>query len=258
MKDKTEQNVTSVKVSKLLSQMKEVPHPYTYSCGNYMDSVLTNELVRKTLQLFADKHCKEDVNMIRSSSQKVCNNNYPRLFNIIHSCCKSLSVDEVPEVYITDRLKGINALSVGTDDAPMILISRKAVVTLTEGELKFMLGHELGHILQKNLICHTIKGLLDNLNEKHDLLGPVVLDLIEVPLNQWYRSSEFTADRAGYLCCLDMKPIINLFNRIVELKPCGEYSSYLELYRNYPFIQSRVDKICEFAQNRNMSNDKSI
>lgn len=232
--------------------------PYAYPCDNYLDAILSNRLVRKAIQLYSDKHCSEQIQKIKSSAQSVTINNYPFLYGVLQSCYSSLNVEERPEIYITDRLKGINALSVGTDDAPMILISRKAVVTLTEGELKFMLGHELGHILQKNLICHTIKGLLDNLNEKHDLLGPVVLDLIDVPLNQWYRSSEFTADRAGYLCCLDMKPIINLFNRIVEINQCGEYSNYLELYRSYPFIQSRVDKIYEFALNRNMLNDKSI
>lgn len=93
-----------------------------------------------------------------------------------------MNIDEVPEVYVTNQLKGINALSVGTDDAPIILISRKAMISLSDGELKFMIGHELGHIFQKNLMCHTIKGLLDKLNSKSEILGPIVSDLIDVSL----------------------------------------------------------------------------
>lgn len=79
-------------------------------------------------------------------------------------------MEEIPEVYITNQLKGINALSVGTDSAPIIPISRKTVISLSDGELKFMIGHELGYILQKNLMCHTIKGLFDNLNSKSEIL----------------------------------------------------------------------------------------
>ena len=76
-----------------------------------------------------------------------------------------------------------------------------------------MIGHELGHILQKNLICHTIKGLLDNLNSKSEILGPIVSDLIEVPLNQWYRCSEYTADRAGLMCTRNIKFIESNFSK---------------------------------------------
>ena len=207
----------SVKTSKLLSQKKETSLPYAYPCDNYMDSILSNGLVRKTLQMFVDKYCKEQIQNIKSTGQLVCQANYPHLYNILQSCYKILDVEEVPEVYITSQLKGINALSVGADSAPIILISRKAVISLSDGELKFMIGHELGHILQKNLMCHTIKGLLDNLNSKSEMLGSIVSDMIEVPLNQWYRCAEYTADRAGWICSKSISHIRSLFSRLCNI-----------------------------------------
>ena len=49
-KSKAEQIVESVKTSKLLSQKKEISLPYAYPCDNYMNSIHSNGLVRKTLQ----------------------------------------------------------------------------------------------------------------------------------------------------------------------------------------------------------------
>lgn len=247
-KCKVDKALGYMKRQTFLSQKKDTLLSYAYPCDNYMDSILSNGLVRKSLQVFADKYCKEQIQKIKSTGQLVCQANYPQFYDILQSCYKSLNVEDIPEVYITNQLKGINALSVGSDSAPIILISRKAVISLSDGELKFMIGHELGHILQKNLICHTIKGLLDNLNSKSEILGSIVSDLIDVPLNQWYRCAEYTADRAGYLCCRDCEQIRTLFNKIFERESIVGHKSYIELFQRHPFIQSRLDNINEFAK----------
>lgn len=248
LKCKVDKALGYMKRQTFLSKKKDTLLSYAYPCDNYMDSILSNGLVRKTLQLFADKYCKEQIQKIKSTGQLVSKANYPRFYDILQSCYKSLNVEEIPEVYITNQLKGINALSVGSDSAPIILISRKAVISLFDGELKFMIGHELGHILQKNLMCHTIKGLLDNLNSKSEILGPIVSDLIDVPLNQWYRCAEYTADRAGYLCCRDCEQIYILFSKLFERESIVGHQSYIELFQQHPFIQSRLDNINEFAK----------
>lgn len=243
LKSKAKQIVESVKTSK-----KDTPLPYAYPCDNYMDSILSNGLVRKTLQLFADKYCKEQIQKIKSTGQLVSKTNYPQFYDILQSCYKSLSVEEIPEVYITNQLKGINALSIGSDSAPIILISRKAVISLSDGELKFMIGHELGHILQKNLMCHTIKGLLDNLNSKSEILGPIVSDLIDVPLNQWYRCAEYTADRAGYICAKSITHIRSLFERLCNttIKETNQIARYFELSNIHPMYNNRINQLEQF------------
>lgn len=246
LKSKAEKIVDSVKASKFLSQKKETPLPYAYPCDNYMDAILSNGLVRKTLQLFADKYCKEQIQNIKSTGQFVNRSNYPHLYDVLQSCYKALNVEDIPEVYITNRLKGINALSVGTDNAPVILISRMAVINLSEGELKFMIGHELGHILQKNLICHTVKGILDNLNKKSEILGPIVSDMIEVPLNQWCRCAEYTADRAGLICCGNMDQVYKIMNRVKSSEGQSLAPVLMELYKGHPFVNKRIDELNKF------------
>ena len=248
LKSKAEQIVESVKTSKLLSQKKDTPLPYAYPCDNYMDSILSNGLVRKSLQVFADEYCKEQIQKIKSSGQLVSKANYPQFYDILQSCYKSLNIEEDPEVYVTNQLKGINALSVGTDNAPIILISRKAVISLPDGELKFMIGHELGHILQKNLMCHTIKGLLDNLNSKSEILGPIVSDFIDIPLNQWYKCAEYTADRAGLMCAKSITHIKSLFERLSNkaILKTTAIEDYWELSNMHPSYYKRIRMLEDF------------
>ena len=248
LKKKANQIVDSVKKSNFLGIKKENGLPYAYPCDNYMDSILSNGMVRKTLQLFADKYCKEQIQKIKSTGQLVSKANYPQFYDILQSCYKSLNVEEIPEVYITNQLKGINALSVGSDSAPIILICRKAVISLSDGELKFMIGHELGHILQKNLMCHTIKGLLDNLNSKSEILGPIVSDLIDVPLNQWYRCAEYTADRAGFICAESITHIRSLFERLCNttIKETNQIARYFELSNIHPMYNNRINQLEQF------------
>ncbi len=248
LKDKAEQFIADVKSSKVLSPNREPRLPYAYPCDNYIELILSYDFVRNALQLFADRYCKEQIQSILESARPVKETSHPRMNYILGECYRALDVTDFPEVYVSSSLKGINAVSVGTDSKPMILISPKSATVLSDGELKFMIGHELGHILQKNLMCHTIKGMLDNLNNKSGIIGSIVSDLIEVPLNQWYRCAEYTADRAGFLCCRDMEPIMMLFSRLSESKHSQSHYNLLELFNEHPFFHNRIARIDEFAK----------
>lgn len=246
LRSKAEQIVGFAEPSKLFLQKNEYPLPYLYPCNNYMDAILSNGVVRSALQSFSDKYCKKQIQDIKLKGQLVSRSNYPNLYEILQSCYTSLDVEEFPEVYITNQLKGINALSVEIDNKPSILISRKAVISLSDGELKFMIGHELGHILQGNLFCHTIKGVLDNIHNKSDVLGAVVSDMIEIPLNEWYRCSEFTSDRAGLICCRNMEYVYQIMGRIKASESRSMAPEFMELYKIHPLIDKRRDELFKF------------
>lgn len=249
LKEKAVQMRNSVKALETLSTKKEKTLSYAYPCDNYMDKILSIAIVRKALQLFADKYCAKQILDIKADGLLVTESNCPNLYNAFKECCKILDIKEKPKLYISQKLNGINALSVGTDKEPMILISRKSTICLPETELKFLLGHELGHILQKNLMCHTIKGMLDNLNDKSEILGPIVSDLVEVPLNQWYRCAEYTADRAGLICCKDIELVGKLFNRFGKnYDHISAIDSYLELRISHPLLANRYKELCSYYE----------
>ena len=97
-------------------------------------------------------------------------------------------------------------------------------------------------------MCHTIKGVLDNLNNKSEILGPIVSDLIDVTLSQWYRCAEYTADRAGLICTKSILHIKSLFTRLcnTNIKETDQIARYFELNNIHPMYNSRLNQLEQF------------
>lgn len=224
---------------------------YAEKDGNYFSPLIENGLTRKCLKAIADKYYAEQVEEILDDSVELTKDSYPFANGILEHCIKTLKMSSTPSVYVTNRLFGINALSVETKGRQIILISRKAVMLLGEKELAFLLGHELSHHQQDNLICHTVNGLMNNMVKDSEILGPILMDTIEVPLKRWCRQSEFNADRAGYLCCRDIDAIKKLFV-MLGMKDCLDiYHQYKETGEDHPMLETRFECLLEYITNRN-------
>ena len=214
--------------------------PFAYPCANYIETLLSIPIVKEALETIVDKYYGFQLKDIKKEGISLTCSNYPRLHNTLEECCQCLNVQVQPKVILTKRIQEVNALSVGNDSNPMILLSMRSAVSLPEGELKFLLGHELGHILQKNMICHTVSGLLLNLKQKSEILGTMIADLIEMPLKEWCRCNEYTADRAGLICCKDMNHVYSLMERVKRYERKSMAPQLMELYKDHPFIDNRI------------------
>ena len=235
--------------SKKIEAVKPASIPdYAYPCDNYIDSVLENKLTRQTLRAIATKYYGQQIEEVTQNGSELTEKNYPRLFANFQDCCKTLNVTNPPKVFVTSRLMGINALSVEIEKEPIIMLSYISVIGLNDLEQKFLLGHELGHIQFGHMLAHTVQGLLNDLNKRVELLGPIVTDLIDVPLNRWYRTSEFTADRAGFLCCNDMGTIRQLFSRLEQDVPVNAFEQFKEFSSAYPRIATRLARLLQYSQ----------
>ena len=152
-----------------------------------------------------------------------------------------------PKLYVTGQIQGVNALSVEVKGRRLILLSRISTIRLNEQELRFILGHELGHHQQGNLACHTVNGLLDTLNNSSKIFGPMIADTIEVPMKRWCRQSEFNADRAGLICCENVEAVESLLSKITEKRFRTSYLSISELFEDHPLLMTRMEKLIEFS-----------
>lgn len=219
---------------------------YAYPCNNYINTILSNKWACQALRKLADNYYSDQIGEIVGNSICLTKANFPKLWSNYEYCCNKLSVVARPSVYITTKLSGINALSVEYSGKQMILLSFKAAVMNKDAEQRFLLGHELGHIQLGHLAAHVVQGLLTSLNKKNELLGPMVSDMFEVELNGWYRTSEFTADRAGYLCCGEMETIDSFLRNFGTTKELTPYMQYAELSLAHPNILERQDKLHEY------------
>ena len=206
---------------------------------NYMDGLINNGLAKAILRKIADSYYGKQLDDLLDTATELTEGSYPKLYEVYDFCCSTLGMFRPPKAYVTGRMTGINALSLEVKRCQYILISPLAAACLTAEEQSFLLGHELGHHQQGNLACHTVNGLLDNLNNASEIFGPLVMDTIEVPLKRWCRCSEFNADRAGYLCCKDEEVIRQLFLKLGMKSYSSAYDDYKEIGSAHPQLYTR-------------------
>ena len=226
---------------------EETAIDYAVKEENYFGDLLDNKIVRSCLKSIADKYYGNQITEIKHEGVQMTKDSYPLLYATYANCCHILEIKNPPIVYITNKLRGINALSVEINNERMILISRRVAISLTTKEQAFVLGHELGHHQQGNLIGHTVNGLVNSLSDKSEIFGPMVQDAIEVPLKRWCRRSEFNADRAGFLCCKDMEAIKQLFMKIGMIESVTVYHQYKETGEDHPMLVTRLQELNRYA-----------
>lgn len=241
-------STTAERVGVKPTSVSEKPD-YEYPSDNYLDGALNNTATKKLLKSIASKYYGQQLKEIIDSGGKLSAESFPRLWGNFERCCKTLGISEYPDTYITSKLTGINGLSVELDDNKLMLLSFQTAVLLNDAEQRFLIGHELGHIQQGHLIAHTIQGLLSDLNKSNEILASFVNDFLEVPLNRWFRESEFTADRAGYLCCQDLEAIKLLFMKLGMIENVSAYSLYKEIGNDHPILSTRFAFLYEYANN---------
>lgn len=214
---------------------------------NYMGSILNNALTKACLRKIADSFYGKELDKILDSATPISSSSYPTLNANYAYCGEKLGMFQRPETYVTDSLVGINALSLEVRGRKLILVSRDAAAQLSPEEQAFLLGHELGHHQQGNLACHTVNGLLNDLNNASELFGPIIADSLEVPLKRWCRCSEFNADRAGYICCGNLNVVKHLFKRLGTSTDHSAYSEYNEISLSHPSLHNRLATLSRYS-----------
>jgi hypothetical protein len=97
-----------------------------------------------------------------------------------------------------------SAMAIGLDK-PIIVIST-GMLQLTDDEgLRFIIGHEVGHVLSGHAVYRTMLLALINVAATIAWLpiGAWSIRAIILGLNEWFRKSELSCDRAGLLCSQD-------------------------------------------------------
>lgn len=229
---------------------KQSIDPLWYAEWNddYLSVVLNNAVTRKCLKAIADKYYASQVVDIVKHSAELTEKTHPSIYCIYKHCVTSLKFKDPPKVFITNKLKGINALSIETKGKQFILLGRKTIILLSESELSFLLGHELGHHQQGNLVCHTVNGLMNNIVKSSEIFGPIILDTIEVPLKRWCKQSEFNADRAGYLCCENISTVKSLFKKLGMIETPTSFHHYRETGDDHPMFITRYNQLLQYME----------
>lgn len=142
----------------------------------------------------------------------------PRLFRIFESVRESLRFEEEVHLYVrASEPINAHALFRLQDDEPhAISVTSGAVKSMSDAELSFALGHELGHLHFRHArvsAVHVAFGGDDDENPK----APKIPPLLERRLDAWGRLCEISADRVGFRAAgNDMSTAVSCFFKMAS------------------------------------------
>ena len=182
------------------------------------------------------------------SNLKVTKDNYPQIHQYLVDACKILDLDRVPDLYIEWGYQ-INACTVGAEK-PIIILNSGLIDLCDDEEIMFIIGHECGHIKSNHMLYHmmaqTINFVIDAIPG-----GSLVAGGLQYALYYWDRMSEFTADRAGLLCCQNQEAMIRAFITMAGL-PIKEFdniqtNTFLQQSRDFQMLDyDGMNKVVKF------------
>jgi Zn-dependent protease with chaperone function len=158
-------------------------------------------LLRRLAGLFSDRSLRL---MFLASGVKVSDRQFPQLNEMLRDGSYILDLPTVPEMFVTQG-PVVNAMALGSDK-PFIVITTGLVNLYDPEELRFTIGHELGHVLSGHAVYRTMLFNLINLVQRIAWMpiASVSLRAVIWGLEEWYRKSELSCDRAGLLAGQDV------------------------------------------------------
>jgi Zn-dependent protease with chaperone function len=137
------------------------------------------------------------------SAVRVDERQFTRLHRLLGDVGTVLDAATLPELYVVANPVP-QAMTIGMDK-PIIVLSSGLVELLDEDELRFVVGHELGHALSGHALYQTLLQRLVMLTGWFAAvpLGGLGFRLILAALKEWARKAELSADRAGLLATQD-------------------------------------------------------
>jgi Zn-dependent protease with chaperone function len=165
-----------------------------------------------------------------------------------------LDLPVVPELFISQD-PSVNAMTLGADK-PFMVITTGMVNLMDAEEMRFAIGHELGHVLSGHAVYRTMLYHLINLAQRIAWMpiGYLGLRAIIWGLEEWYRKSELSCDRAGLLAGQDVEA-----GRRALMKTAGgaqlaelSHDAFLEQAREYdavPDIREGLLKLLQLQGN---------
>jgi Zn-dependent protease with chaperone function len=177
-----------------------------------------DEVVRKIASFFGERGVRQ---LFLGDAVKVTASQRPKLNRMWTEVLETLDWPERPELYVT-QTPIVNAMAVGFDK-PFVVVNSGMLETLTDEELRGVLGHELGHIMSGHPTYTTIAIILLYFGVTNlPFLAAAAIFPFQLALLEWYRKSEFSADRAGLLSVQDLNTVMSSEMKLAGGKEYGD------------------------------------
>ncbi len=182
----------------------------------------------------------------------------PKMAMLVEECASKLQPGDV-ETYLVKKDQ-MNAYTFGLSDPKALVVYTPMISVMGPGELKFIIGHEMGHVALGHTWLNTIVGGLAGIPAP---FGAAVV--LYATFRWWNRMCEFSADRAGLLACGDLNLAVSALVKLAapNIRSQQEFERALavldaqddqvnnrlaEVFQTHPMLIRRIEKLREYAR----------
>jgi Zn-dependent protease with chaperone function len=221
-------------------------HPADRSALVAMRSLTGFDTVLKKLAgMFSERAIRL---LFLGGSVRVSDRQFRHLNDMLRDSAYILDLPDVPELYVIQDPQP-NAMAIGFD-RPFIVVNTGLLDLLDDEEQRYVIGHEVGHILSGHAVYRTMALILTSLAERIAWLplGSIALRGIIMALNEWMRKSELSADRAGLLAGQDVDAVKRALMKMAGGTRLHEMDTeaFLEQAREYDAAGDVRDGLLKF------------
>lgn len=145
----------------------------------------------------------------------------PGLFQLAKQCILRLQPGAV-QMFVV-RSERLNAYTFGLENPKVVVLYSSLLELMDPDELRFIIGHELGHVRLGHTWLNSLVGGLAGIPS-----SSVVNAALTMALLWWNRMCEFSADRAGLLACGRPEKAVTALVKLVA-GPAGRTRAGLEM-----------------------------
>lgn len=200
-------------------------------------------------------------NELLGQSVQVTRRQFPDIYDLTVECANTLDI-AMPTVYLVNS-PIYNASTLGTNEEAYIVINSSLASAFDRDQLKFVIGHECGHLHNNHVVYHTAVNFMKQGIGAYLKWAVVPASLA---LNSWARRAEITCDRAGLVCCKNEEVAIGAMLRLAvgskklyEQLDLDEYLKQLngikdgvgrfqEYFASHPYLPKRIEALRMFAK----------
>lgn len=133
-------------------------------------------------------------------------------YRLCHEVKERLGFDEPVDFYVTGD-SSINAFSIAAEDGEhphIVNVNSELFNLMSEDELKFVIGHELGHLINQDT---ALRRLINFVYPPQQTQIPITL---QYKIHLHDNLAELVADRYGYIACGNLNACVTAFFKMAS------------------------------------------
>lgn len=199
--------------------------------------------------------------LLLGSCVRVSERQFPRIHRLYVEAATSLDAPTpLPELYVQASPR-LNAMTIGVD-TPKIVLDSALVDLMDDDELRFVIGHELGHALSGHALYRTLLAYMIRFGTSFAgiPIGYWGIRAISAALSEWARKAELSSDRAGLLSTQDVAAAIRVQMKVASgghLEDLDQ-TEFLQQAKEYDETEDLRDSVMKFMLIENATHPMNV